>query len=44
MLKTTKIELALIPDPDMYIVLERKVQEVEFFILLIDTAKPTIDI
>ena len=31
MLKITKIELALIPDPDMYIVFERKVQEVEFF-------------
>ena len=31
MLKITKIELALIPDPEMYIVFERKVQEVEFF-------------
>ena len=43
MLKMIKIELELIPDPDC-IYSFRKVQEVEFHILLIDTAKPTINI
>ena len=42
-LNKKKIEHELIPDPDMYISL-RKVQEVELFIFLIDTAKPTINI
>ena len=43
MLKITKIELELIPDPDMYIYSFRKVQEVEFLIFLIDAAKTTIN-
>ena len=41
MLKMTKIELEFIPDPGMYIFFE-KVQEMEFLIFLIDTAKWTI--
>ena len=44
MLKIAKIELELIPDPDMYIYSLRKVQEVEFLIFLIDIAKTTINI
>ena len=39
MLKMTKIELALIPDPDIKSF--RKLQKVEFLIFPIDTAKPT---
>ena len=44
MLKIAKIELELIPDPEMYIYSLRKVQEVEFLIFLIDIAKITINI
>ena len=39
MLKMTKTELALIPDPDIKSF--RKLQKVEFLIFPIDTAKPT---
>ena len=39
MLKMTKIEFALIPDPDIKSF--RKLQKVEFLIFPIDTAKPT---
>ena len=39
MLKMTKIELALIPDPDIKSF--RKLQKVEFLIFPIDAAKPT---
>ena len=42
MLKMTKIELELIPDPDMYIFFEKGTR-VEFM-FLIDTAKPAINI
>ena len=41
MLKKTKIEFELIPDPDINIYSLRKAQKVGFFIFLIDTAKPT---
>ena len=40
MLKITKTELELIPDPGIYIFFG-KVQEVEFLMFLIDTVKPT---
>ena len=39
-LNITKVELDLISDPDMHISL-KKVQEVEFFIFLLDIVKPT---
>ena len=39
MLKMTKIELALIPDPDIKSF--RKVQKMEFLIFPIDAARPT---
>ena len=42
MVQMTKIELELIQDPDMYIFFE-KGTKVEFFIFLIDIAKPTIN-
>ena len=44
MLKMTKIEIELITDSDMNTFSLKKVQEVEFLIFLIDTAKPTINI
>ena len=43
MLNMTKVELKLIPDPNMYIFFE-KILEVEFLIFLIDIVKPTISI
>ena len=43
MLKMTKIEAELIPDPACIYSL-RKVHDVEFLIFLIDTTKPTINI
>ena len=43
MLKITKIDLELIPDPDMYIFFEKGTSE-GFLIFLIDIAKPTINI
>ena len=43
MLKITKIELELIPDPDMYIFFQ-KGKRGGIPIFLIDTAKPTISI
>ena len=43
MLKMSKIELELIPDPSMYIFFENGTR-VEFLILLIDIAKSTINI
>ena len=43
MLNRTKVELELIPDPDMYIFF-KKGQEVEFLIFLIAIVKPTIGI
>ena len=42
MVQMTKIELELIQNPDMYIFFE-KGTKVEFFIFLIDIAKPTIN-
>ena len=42
-LKMTKIEHELIPDPDMYILLEKGTRG-EFLIFLIDIAKQTINI
>ena len=50
MLKLTKTELKLIPDPGIYIFFEvqevegTRVQEVEYLILLIDRTKPAINI
>ena len=43
MLKITKIELELIPDPDMYIFFEKGTSGA-FLLFLIDIAKPTINI
>ena len=47
-LKMTKIKLEIITDPNMYILTcifsLKKVQEMEFLIFLIDTAKPKINI
>ena len=40
----TKIELELIPYPDMYIFFEKGTRGGISFIFLIDTAKPTINI
>ena len=42
-LKMTKIELELIPDPDMYMFFEKGTSG-GFLIFLIDIAKPTINI
>ena len=44
MLKMTKIDLELIPHPDMFKYSLKKVQEVEILIFLIDIAKPAINI
>ena len=44
MFKMTKLELKLIPDPDMYIFFEKGTRGGIFYIFLIDTAKPTINI
>ena len=43
MLKMEKIELEIIPDPDMHIFFEKGTREI-IFIFLIDTVKPTINI
>ena len=40
MLKMAKIELELIPDPDMYILFEKKIKQVECLVFLTDTAIP----
>ena len=42
-LKMTKMELELIPDPDMYIFFE-KVLETEFPVFPIDTVRPATNI
>ena len=44
MFKMTKLELKLISDPDMYIFFEKGTRGGIFYIFLIDTAKPTINI